>query len=126
MGRTWEISMTYTCAIAPPERRGIGGWLIFPMLGTILAPVLFMHELFYQIDVLANNPDVSLQWKVFIRAEAVAAGLLAAAWVFVAFKLFQHKRLYPTLFVGLLTASFVVALADVAVAAQWFGVATED
>jgi hypothetical protein len=117
---------TCTATIAPPELRGIGGWLFFPMLGTLLAPVLFMHEFFYHIDVLANNPEVAPQWKIFIRAELIAAGALAAGWIFAAFKLFQHKRIYPKLFVGLLAASFAVSLVDVTVAAQWFGVATED
>ena len=42
------------------------------------------------------------------------------------FEMFQHKRIYPTLFVGLLTASVVVSLTDILVAAQWFGVATDD
>jgi Protein of unknown function (DUF2569) len=121
-----EIPMTNACAIAPPELRGIGGWLFFPMLGTILAPVLFMHEFFYHVDVLANNPDISLQWKIFVRAEIIAAGLMAAGWIFAAFMLFQHKRIYPTLFVGLLIASFVLSLTDIVVAAQWFGAATED
>jgi len=118
--------MTNACVAAPIEPRGIGGWLFLPMLGTILAPVLFMRELFYHVDVLANNADLSLQWKIFIRAEIIAAGLMAAGWIFASFKLFQHKRTYPALFVGLLTASFVLSLTDILVAAQWFGVATED
>lgn len=121
-----DACTTNACTIAPPELRGIGGWLIFPMLGTIFAPVLFMHEFFYHVDVLANNPGLSLQWKIFIRAEIIAAGLLAAGWIFAAFMLFQHKQIYPKLFVGLLTASVVVSLTDILVAAQWFGVATED
>ena len=118
--------MTNACAIAPIEPRGIGGWLILPMLGTILAPIAFMHEFFYHVDVLANNADLSLQWKIFVRAEIIAAGVMAAGWIFAAFMLFQHKRIYPTLFVGLLVASIVLSLTDILVAAQWFGVATED
>ena len=118
--------MTNACAVAPIEPRGIGGWLILPMIGTIFAPIMSMHEFFYHVDVLANNADLSLQWKIFIRAEIIAAGLMAAGWIYAAFMLFQHKQIYPTLFVGLLAASFLLSLTDILVAAQWFGVATED
>lgn len=118
--------MTNAYAVAPVERRGIGGWLIFPMLGTVFAPIVSMHEFFHHIDVLAINADLSLPWKILIRTEIVAAGAMAAGWIYAAFMLFQHKAIYPGLFVGLLAASFALSLAHILVAAQWFGMPTED
>ena len=110
-------------AIAPSEGpKGIGGWLILPMLGTILSPMINAFGIFQNIDALFKySQKLSTTWTYFVIGETIVALAMFVAWIIAAFMLFQHRRPFPILFVSLLAATLVWNLIDVAGVVALFG-----
>jgi small-conductance mechanosensitive channel len=108
-------------ATASQHPSGIGGWLVLPMLGTIISPILTAVALFQNIDVFMRLGDKqTVIWKYFVIGEMIVMAALIAGWIVTALKLFQHKRVYPKLFVLMLAATFVYNLLDTITAMQMF------
>ena len=108
-------------ATVPQEPKGIGGWLILPMLGTIISPLLTMAGLAESIDAFVKYGDKqTATWKYFVIGEIIFMLAIIAGWIVAAFKLFQHKRIYPSLFVFMLASTLVYNLADTVVVAAMF------
>src|SRR5271166_2346272 len=69
----------------------IGGWLIFPAIGTHIAPFYAAYASVQDVQSLSQLPDgVPPEITAFVALDAVCAALLAIGW-FVAILLF-HKR----------------------------------
>jgi Protein of unknown function (DUF2569) len=107
-------------APAMVEPKGIGGWLILPVIGTVLSPLITAHAAYEDAAVLLNNSALSTGLAAFIIAEFVYNFGLMAAWIFAAVLLFRHKRLYPRLFVALLVITLIGTVLDLVVAAAVF------
>jgi hypothetical protein len=108
-------------APAVAEPRGIGGWLILPVIGTLLSPLITAYAAFQDAVVLLNA-SVSTALAAFIVVEFLYNFSLVIAWIFAAVLLFRHKRLYPRLFVALLVITLVGTALDLAVAAMAFDI----
>jgi hypothetical protein len=106
-------------AVAGPK--GIGGWLILPLIGTLLSPLVTAYGAFQGAVVLLNN-SVSTGLAIFIVVEFAYNCGVIIAWIFAAVLLFRHKRLYPRLFVALLVITFIGTVLDLAVAAAVFDI----
>src|ERR1700704_5617988 len=108
-------------APAVTEPKGIGGWLILPVIGTLLSPLITAHAAFQDAVVLLNN-SVSTALAAFIVVEFLYNCGLVIAWIFAAVLLFRHKRLYPRLFVALLVITLIGTVLDLVVAAMAYDV----
>jgi hypothetical protein len=108
-------------APAVAEPRGIGGWLILPVIGTLLSPLIAAYAAFQDAVVLLNA-SVSTALAAFIVVEFLYNFGLVIAWIFAAVLLFRHKRLYPRFFVALLVIMFIGTVLDLAVTAMAFDV----
>jgi Protein of unknown function (DUF2569)/GYF domain 2 len=109
------------------EPRGIAGWLILPILGTILAPLYAGYNALQIAAALAKASSGS-SLKTFVWLElAFNIGLLVA-WVIAITFGFRHKREYPVLFVSLVGITLAGSLVDLYVATQVFNLPfdTED
>ena len=95
------------------EPQGIGGWLIFPMLATIISPLLSAIGLFQNVDALVKYRHAQTAvWSYLVIGEIVFTLAIIAGWIFAAVMLFKHKRIFPALFVFTLGAVLVLNLAD--------------
>jgi uncharacterized protein DUF2569 len=108
-------------APAVAEPKGIGGWLILPVIITLLSPFMTAYAAFQDVAVLLNA-SLSTALAVFIVVEFLYNFGLMSAWIFAAVLLFRHKRFYPRLFVALLVITLVGTVLDLAVAATAFDV----
>jgi|SRR5215813_5025826 len=107
-------------APAEAEPKGIGGWLILPVIGTLLSPLITGYAAFQDVVVLLNA-SLSTALAAFFVVEFIYKFSLVIAWIFAAVLLFRHKRLYPHLFVALLVITLIGTVLDLAVAATAFG-----
>ena len=108
-------------APAVPEPKGIAGWLILPVIITLLSPLMTAYAAFQDAVVLLNAA-VSTALAVFIVVEFLYNFGLVIAWIFAAVLLFRHKRLYPRLFVALLVITLIGTVLDLVVAAMAYDV----
>ena len=108
-------------APAVAEPKGIGGWLILPVIITLLSPFMTAYAAFQDVAVLLNA-SLSTALAVFIVVEFFYNFGLMTAWIFAAVLLFRHNRFYPRLFVVLLVITLVGTVLDLAVAATAFDV----
>jgi hypothetical protein len=108
-------------APAVPELKGIAGWLILPVVGTLLSPLISVYAAFQYAVVLLNS-SLSTVLAAFIVVEFFFNFSLAIAWTFAAVLLFRHKRLYPRLFVALLVIMLIGKVLDFMVTATIFDV----
>ena len=108
-------------APAMAEPKGIGGWLILPVIGTVLSPLMTGYAAFQDAVVLLNA-SVSTALTVFIVIEFLYNFGLVIAWIFAAVLLFRHKRLYPRMFVALLVITLVGTVLDLVVAVAVFDI----
>ena len=115
--------MTETATAAPAaEPNGIGGWLIFPMLGTLFSPVLNAFGLYQNIDaLLKHSHQMPALWTYFVSGEAICTLAILVGWIIAAFMLFQHRRPFPRLFVLLLAATLILNVIDTVGAVALFG-----
>ncbi len=97
-----------------PEPNGIAGWLVLPMLGTILSPVMSAFGLYQNIDALIKySSQQTAAWSYVVIAETIFTIAIIVGWIVALFMLFQHKRIYPKLFVFMLAVTFVLNLGDI-------------
>jgi hypothetical protein len=109
-------------APALAEPKGIGGWLILPVIGTLLSPFMTAYAAFQDAVVLLNNSSLSTSLAAFIVVEFIYNFGLVIAWIFAAVLLFRHKRLYPLFFVALLVITLIGTVLDLVVAAAVFDI----
>src|SRR5262245_13091331 len=103
------------------EPQGIGGWLILPVIGTLLLPLIMAYAAFQDaVDLL--NASLSTASATFIAVRFLCNFGLVIAWIFAVVLLFRHKRLYPRFFVTLLAIMFIEKVLDLAVAAMAFDI----
>jgi hypothetical protein len=100
------------------EPKGIGGWLILPMLGTLISPLLTLYGAYASASAITSSLSGTLIF--FIVIEVLFNLGLAVGWIVAAVDLFRHKRRFPKLYVGLLIVTLVGVVIDLAVAALLF------
>jgi len=108
-------------APAMAEPKGIDGWLILPVIITLLSPLTNAYAAFQDVVVLLNA-SLPTALAVFIVVELLYNFGLMTAWIFAAVLLFRHKRFYPRLFVALLVITLIGIVLDLAVATTAFDV----
>src|SRR5262245_49124088 len=98
---------------AQPELRGIGGWLVIPVLWTIAGPLLSGYGAFQGIEALVTHAHrQSAIWRYIVIGETIAALAMTIATIVALVLLFKYKRSYPIVFTSLLVAAFVISLGD--------------
>ena len=111
-------------ASAVAEPKGIGGWLILPVIITLVSPLMTAYAAFaaFQDIVLLLNASVSTGLAAFIVVKCLYNFGLVIAWIFAAVLLFTHKRLYPRFFVALLVIMLIGRVLDLAVTPMAFDI----
>ena len=112
--------MTNATDSLPTEPKGIGGWLILPMLWTLLSPMLAVRGIMEIVS--AFDRDLTTGLKILLTAEIIFNLCLVIGWIFTAVWLFKHKRSFPLLFITMLVVSFAGPLVDACVAIWIFEV----
>jgi hypothetical protein len=102
--------MTDAGATLPTEPKGIGGWLILPMLTTLVSPLLILRTIVETFPALET--ELSSGLRAFVIGEIVFNLALIVGWFFVAVQLFRHRRSFPGLFIAMLAVGFAGLLAD--------------
>ncbi|MER8517855.1 DUF2569 domain-containing protein [Mesorhizobium sp. M0644] len=93
--------MADTQQSALPDREGpesIGGWLVLPMLGLMLTPILGLVQLHNSdyLGMLQNWQAYSLSQGVLILAELVISGILnLTAPALILFFMFKRWQIFP-------------------------------
>jgi Protein of unknown function (DUF2569) len=104
----------------PTESKGIGGWLILPMLWTLLSPMLAIRGIVEIVS--AFDRDLTSGLKILLISEIIFNLCLMIGWIVTAVQLFKHKRSFPSLFITMLIVSFAGPLVDAFVAVWIFEV----
>lgn len=99
------------------EPKGIAGWLILPVLGLCLSPILQLWVLWDDLSTLGGLEHLQLQRSVFLVVEtAVILFLYVAAPMYLMTQLFQKKARFPRLYQLLLAANLGWAILHAALA----------
>lgn len=104
-----------------PPPKGIGGWLVLPAIGTVIAPFVLA---FGAKDVFSVLPQMALfedKLKAVISAEVIANAVLIAWALWTIYLLFKHKRQFPRAFCYLFIGALALSVFDLAAAAAMFG-----
>lgn len=78
---------------------GIGGWLVFPVIVSIIAPIF---QAYAGINDFVAAPQVMSRVRSTVYLDGMLSFLLAAGWAYCCYLLFQRSRKFPMLFIGLL------------------------
>jgi Protein of unknown function (DUF2569) len=113
------VEVSQAPAVAEPK--GIAGWLILPVIVTLLSPLMTAYAAF-QDGVVLLNASLPTALAVFIVIEFLYNFGLMTSWIFAAVLLFKHKRLYPRLFVTLLVTTLIGTVLDLVIAATVFDI----
>jgi hypothetical protein len=121
--------------VAPSERileparrepKGIGGWLLLPVLGLIITPFKLGAGAIEVIQALYGLPaTVDLSLKLVIIGETVAHIAMFALAIYTLSKLKNKQRTFPKTYITLFAANFVVSIVDLLVVYVLLGVVTE-
>src|SRR5215467_5090406 len=111
--------MTNSATTLYAEPKGIGGWLVLPMLGTIVSPLVALWGILQTIPLFEIELPPGLQ--AFVIAEIIFHFGLMVGWIVAAIWLFKHKRSFPSLFITMLMVTFGGALVDAAIGTSVFG-----
>jgi len=109
-----------TATASPPEPKGIGGWLILPMLTTLVSPLLILRSILETFPSLET--ELSSGLRVFLIGEIAFNGALIIGWIFTAVQLFRHRRSFPKLFIAMLVVGFVGLLVDALIGVSVYAV----
>jgi hypothetical protein len=110
------MNVPNTTAAQRTEPKGIGGWLILPMLGILISPLLALRGIGEIVP--AFERDLTTGLKILLVSEIAFNLCLMVGWVVAAVWFFKHKRAFPLLFITMLVLSFAGPLVD-AVIAVW-------
>jgi hypothetical protein len=116
--------------------RGIGGWLVLPLLGLALTPIVIGVSLVTDYlpifrDEWAVITDEAYEayhplWGPLVVYEVMGSVAIAlASWLALVLA-FRHDRRFPKLAIAIYAANLVYLALDTAVAAQISALATSD
>ena len=112
------MNVTNATGILHTEPKGIGGWLIFPMLGTLISPLFALHGV---VEIApAFERDLTPALQIFLISEIIFNVCLMVGWIVAAIWLFKHKRSFPSLFITMLLFSMAGMLVNASIAVWVF------
>jgi hypothetical protein len=129
------IRSTTEPIIAPGERifepswkepKGIGGWLILPILGLMFAPFKMVAVTIQVAQTLYGLPSTADESvKILLIGEIIANAALFALAIYALAKLKGQKKEFPLTYITLFAASIVVMLVDLLSVYNLFGMKPE-
>jgi hypothetical protein len=114
---------------APTGPRGIGGWLVLPLLGLIVTPIRIAIQTVrdlapafspatWEALTTPGGPAYDPMWAPVIVFEAVASFTLVAFTLILLWLFFRKSRRVPLLMILWLLTTIGLQVADLALAAQ--------
>jgi hypothetical protein len=104
-----------------PAPHGVAGWLLLPMLGTLLTPLWLAKGIYEMVLLLFTVAIENPALKGFITVELVLNLGLCIGWFYALYLLARYRAQYPPLFIVLSLAILIFLIADVAVLHFGFG-----
>jgi hypothetical protein len=99
------------------DLRGIGGWLIFTVIGLAVAPLLTAHGAYVDLRILYGN-----QYQAGLTARPALAGIvlfeaatntiLLATQIVLNVLFYRTRKIFPAWMIAFLAANFFVTLID--------------
>lgn len=103
----------------PENHESIGGWLVLPMLGLIIAPLRILVAIFSpeywnmeQINVLYELDDYGVGFVTFLYAEMAWNSFYLIAVIGLTYLFFKRRSSVPKLMIGLYIVTTVVPILD--------------
>jgi len=106
-----DVSTTAASPTATEGPKGIGGWLVLPVIGTVVSPFLMTFWTWQSVAALSAPIGTSL--LVFVAIEALFNLALLIGWIVANVLLFKHKRAYPKFLVALLVVTLLGTVIDI-------------
>jgi hypothetical protein len=103
------------------EPSGIGGWLIFPMLNTVVSPLSSLMGIVEILPLLGN--DMPSGVGITLISKLIFSLFMMIAWIVAAIHLFKHKRSFPSFFIVLLLIELLGGLIIVVITVGVFNAA---
>jgi hypothetical protein len=95
------------------EPKGLGGWLILPVLGLMLAPFKMGAVTIQVAQTLFGLPSTAdASVKLLLIGEIIANSILFALAIYALVKLKGQKKAFPLTYIALFGSSIIVMLAD--------------
>ena len=104
------------------EPKGLGGWMIFPVMGSFLSPVQLALGLPESLNAMttADFAGASGGFKAFVAAEIIVHIVMLGLWIYAIVLLLGRKSRFPRILIALLAAALAINIADLAIAAGVF------
>jgi hypothetical protein len=108
---TGHDEMTTYANVAREGPKGLGGWLILPMLGTLVSPFVLLFDLSDTLQIIEGNPPLqNREADLLLKFGIMAYVVMMLGWIIAIVLMFQHKRAFPKLYIGLVMTALLVAV----------------
>lgn len=84
-----------------PSKRGIAGWLVIPAIIAVVTPIAMAYG---GIEAFVTAGRAHSRYRSVFYLDGMLASILAAAWVFCCYLMFQQHKHFPKMFMILLAA----------------------
>ena len=128
-GRAAAQPLQYATPARATEHAGIGGWLILPLIGLFVRPLIILAALANLLPLFTNpaawarltvpgNAAYHPLWKPLLLFELLANGLFIAFDVILLVLFFQKRRVVPALMIAFMLTTLVFLIIDHVLAQQ--------
>ena len=85
---------------------GVGGWLILPVIGLFLTPLLFALAFVGFLEAPAGSgPRSALLWAAIAASGAIIPYAIYTIWLFL-----QRRKTFPRFMIGLYATAFAITV----------------
>ncbi len=93
------------------EPTGFGGWLILPVLGTFIAPVLFIFGILKDASIYGQ---LNAHFRMIANVEMTIFAVLAAVACCAIYFMLKKSAVYPKIYIGIMVANVASSLTVIA------------
>jgi hypothetical protein len=115
--------MTTVAEANPPSGpQGLGGWMILPILGMGVSPLLILAGFGPHVTLVSSGAiyRLSAALQTFIWIEIALNILLIVGWIYALVLCLAWSEKFPKTYIAVLTANLGVQAADLLVASAFF------
>lgn len=103
--------------------KGLGGWMILPIIGMILSPIFIIAGFgpLFSLVVSGSIFKLSAGHQLFIWVEIIGNVLFFIGWIYALFLCFGWSEKFPKTYIAVLVANLAFQLFDLLIASGFFG-----